>query len=286
MKIELTKAGFVHDGTLDDYIAKEKDVLCANSLTGDEDIDNETRQSLGLFDTLNGVAPQGMGNILAQIGANTVMPFGNPYTTAPVNVQPTGNGMKVAHPVTNPSNSCDPNCTNQNCKCGDKQADEIASDIMSDIDDQLIEEMDETFEDYGTGTKLSEDDFIFSIMIDPNASNDVGEPEAIIGINPLSFWNNNSCQYDQAIEVVLRKKYPVLRAMGDRFEEPEEGTFDMLDSDDCMTAKHISTHDTVENLCKAGVKFKRAYQDFMSQKDTQTIESMIIQLGYSHLIII
>ena len=263
MKLELSKAGFAHDGGLDDYISKQKEQLCANSLTGNEEADNETRQSLGLFDTLNGVTPNDMGAANIQMGPNTVMPFGNPYTTQPVNIKPTGNGMQVQKPA----------CTHQGCDCEETEEDTNA-----------ISEMDEAFEEE-MGTKLSDEEFIFSIMIDPNATNDVGEPEAIIGINPLSFWDKNGYQYDQHIEVILRKKYPVLQTLGMKFEEVQEGCFDMLDSDNWQTAKHISTRDTVENLCKSGVKFKRNFQDFMSQKDTQTIENMIIQLGYQHLII-
>jgi hypothetical protein len=94
LKLDLTKAGFVHDANLELYIDKKKEELCASIQTGSSEMDNEIRQSIGLFDAVNEVAPMGMGGN-TQVGPNTVMPFGNPYTTNPVNVNPNSNGMQI-----------------------------------------------------------------------------------------------------------------------------------------------------------------------------------------------
>jgi len=263
MKIQLSKAGFDHDGSLDDYISKEKDQLLSNSTTGLEEIDNEARQSMGLFDTLNGKAPINDSHDIA-VGPNTVMPFGNPYTTNPVNIQPTDNGIQVQKPT----------CTHQGCGCSD---DEDSDEVEAAI------EVEKDFEEEN-GYPIG-DEFIFSVYIEPTATNDISDPEAVISINPKSYWDKEGHQYDQHIESVVKSKYPHLKSMGTLLEEVEECCFDMLNSANLSTGKHLTTLDTVENLCKAGVKFERKYQDFMSQKDTQTVENMIIQLGYQHLII-
>ncbi len=92
LKIDLTKAGFVHDGNMELYINKKKEELCSTIQTGSSEMDNEIRQSLGLFDTINEIAPGGASN---QATANSVMPFGNPYTTNPVNVNPNSQGMNI-----------------------------------------------------------------------------------------------------------------------------------------------------------------------------------------------
>lgn len=264
MKIQLSKAGFDHDGSLDDYISREKDQLLSNSTTGLEEIDNETRQSMGLFDTLNGKAPFTDSDDTA-VGPNTVMPFGNPYTTKPVNIQPTGSGMQVQKPT----------CTHQGCGCDDLTDTEANKFVAMEVENDFEEE-----NGYPIGNE-----FIFSIFIEPTATNDISDPEAVISINPKSYWDMEGNQYDQHIESVVKSNYPHLNSMGMLLEEVEEGCFDMLDSVNLSTGKHLTTLDTIENLCKAGVKFERKYQDFMSQKDTQTVENMIIQLGYQHLII-
>ena len=121
MKIQLSKAGFDHDGSLDDYISKEKDQLLSNSTTGLEEVDNETRQSMGLFDTLNGKATIDDSDNTA-VGPNTVMPFGNPYTTNAVNVQPTGSGIQVQEST----------CTHQGCGCDE--------DLETEADNSFEEE--------------------------------------------------------------------------------------------------------------------------------------------------
>lgn len=233
LKLDLTKSGFVHDGNLENYINKKKEQLCSSIQTGSSDMDNEIRQSLGLFDTLNEIAPMGGANL-----NNTVMPFGNPYTTNPVSV----------------GNNSTPVSLNVN------QSDE--------------EE----------GLEYTEDEFIFAIVDEPTATNQLGDPQVTICITPKSYWLSDNCQYDQHIGHLLENKYPAIKALGDRLEEMCESTFTLNDTGNYQTAIHLGINDVIDTMCKSGIMLCKDFQDFISQKDTQNAVNIATQMGHQSMI--
>ncbi len=165
---------------------------------------------------------------------------------------------------------CDDNCSHD-------QTDD------NDIDDSATE-IEESFEQ-NNGYPIGEE-FYFSIYHEPTASNDLGDAEACISITPKSFWDKEGYQYDQHIDGLLRKKFPFINSLGDKFEEVQEGMFTIsnFDGTNLMTSVHIGLNDTIEMMCKSGIKFNRDYQNFMSQKDSQNVISIITQLGYQNII--
>lgn len=156
--------------------------------------------------------------------------------------------------------------------------------LISDEDDEVANEIEESFED-NNGYPIGEE-FYFSIYHEPTASNDLGDAEACIAITPKSFWDKEGYQYDQHIDGLLRKKYPLIKSLGDKFEEAQEGMFTIsnFDGTNLMTCSHIGLNDTIETMCKSGIKFNRDFQNFMSQKDSQNVVSIITQLGYQNII--
>ena len=237
LKLDLTKAGFVHDGNLENYINKKKEQLCSSIQTGSSEMDNEIRQSLGLFDTLNDVSPMGGAN--TQTGANTVMPFGNPYTTQPV-------------------------------KVGDNSTQVNLNVNQSDDEDESKE--------------FANDEFIFAIIDEPTATNDLGDPQISICITPKSYWLSENCQYDQHIGHLLNNKYAAISALGDRFEELCESTFALNDTGNYQTAKHMGINDVIDTMCKSGLMLCKDFQDFISQKDTQNAVNIATQMGHQSMI--
>lgn len=115
------------------------------------------------------------------------------------------------------------------------------------------------------------------------ASNDCGEPQCLVQITPKSYWDSEGCAYDDHIFDDLSKNFPLVKSLGpDIIEELEEGSFEINDKN-LQTC--LSINDTIETLCKIGIKPCIGFQNFMSQVDTQTLTNIVTQLGYQNLIL-
>ncbi len=134
-------------------------------------------------------------------------------------------------------------------------------------------------------TSIDDEEYIFAICEDLNASNQLLDPQAMIQITPKSYWLSDGCAYDQHIEQDLRSKYPHLKNLGRQLEELAEGSFTINDgSANINTMMHLNTQDTINELCKAGIKMNKDFQNFMSSKDTQMVEVTMNSLGFGNLI--
>jgi hypothetical protein len=134
------------------------------------------------------------------------------------------------------------------------------------------------------------DDFLFAIYEDTNGTDDLLDPKYSIAITPKSYFDQEGCMYDQHILHLLKAKYPSINAMGNRFSEEMECSFQLADSEDFMTAKAvISLEEIVDFLCKAGLVFKADFQDIIlnSQRTaiTQNVVDIINTTGNSASII-
>lgn len=139
---------------------------------------------------------------------------------------------------------------------------------------------DEDFEEmYG---EYKDDDFVFSIYEEEDASNECGDPKIVFSISPLSYFQAEGACFDQHLEHLLKKRFPAIKAMGDAFEEVQEGTFDIYDeTNDC----HWDIEQIVDFLCKVGIKPSTSYQKWCSKKDLQTLTDVVNKLGHQkHLI--
>ena len=165
----------------------------------------------------------------------------------------------------------------------EKNDDEIK---INNFDNHSIEDLEDIsielqeFEDnmgYPMGDK-----FLFSIYEDNTATGELGDPQIVFSVSPKSYFDKGGCAYDQHLEWVLKAKFPMLKQMGDSFEELSEGSFDFADEDnDC----HLSLNETVDILCKAGLIPSMAYQNLCSQKDLETLMETLEKLGHKHLLI-
>jgi hypothetical protein len=191
-------------------------------------------------------------------------------------------------------------CSHDNCGCGTLPAvvkeesgklNEIASidkfenfEPVDEDDAEAIMEIEEEFEEENGFAMGNE--WIFSIYYEPTASNLIDDPQCVLAIQPKSYWDNNKCHCDLHLEGIIRATFPSIKAMGDRFEEPMECSFQMSDFNgtNLHTAQCLSVSDCVEILCKAGIKPCKDFQDMMSSKDTQLLINTVTQLGYQNLI--
>lgn len=132
-------------------------------------------------------------------------------------------------------------------------------------------------------------EFLFSILYEPSNSNEIGDPQICIGITPKSYFDNEGCTYDQHIQDILCHKFPMIAELGDHLEEVEEGAFDLFSeldmSEGNITGKFADLTNTIDILCKAGLKFSAKYQDFMSSKDSALVQYVISTLGHNSSII-
>ena len=64
-----------------------------------------------------------------------------------------------------------------------------------------------------------DEEFMFAIYEDLTASNQLGEPQAMIQICPKSYWLSEGYAYDQHTEHELRMRYPYLKSLGHQLEE-------------------------------------------------------------------
>jgi hypothetical protein len=107
------------------------------------------------------------------------------------------------------------------------------------------------------------DEFIFAIQYDK-----AEDPQVCVAITPLSYWNNESCCYDQHIEHILHSKFPALQG---RIEEASEGNFFISNEE----GDYMHLQETIEFLSKSGLKFSTAFQNFMSNKDTGLVQFLV-----------
>jgi len=141
------------------------------------------------------------------------------------------------------------------------------SDMDNEEDEEAgnaeLEELEEEFEEQ-TGYPLGEE-FVFAIYED--------DGEISIPITPKSYWDNENCQYDGHVQEIIENRFPSLKNIPD-FGESCESTFE----------SSLDMNGIIEELCKAGIKPCRGFQDFISQKDTQDVMNIVTQLGYQNLI--
>jgi hypothetical protein len=151
----------------------------------------------------------------------------------------------------------------------------LTMDDLEDISEELQE-----FEE-SNGYQMG-DKFLFSIYEDLSATNELGDPQIVFSVSPKSYFDKEGYAYDQHLEWVLKAKFPMLKQMGNSFEELSEGEFDFADvENDC----HLSVDETIDILCKAGLIPCISYQNLCSQKDTQLFMDTLEKLGHKNLLI-
>ena len=123
------------------------------------------------------------------------------------------------------------------------------------------------------------DDFLFAIYEDTNGTDDLLDPKYSIAITPKSYFDQEGCMYDQHIIHLLKAKYPAINAMGSRFSEEMECSFQLADSEDFMNAKAvISLEEIIDFLCKAGLVFKSGFQDIILNSQRTSITQNVIDV--------
>jgi hypothetical protein len=123
------------------------------------------------------------------------------------------------------------------------------------------------------------DDFLFAIYEDTNGTDDLLDPKYSIAITPKSYFEQEGCMYDQHIIHLLKAKYPAINAMGNRFSEEMECSFQLADSEDFMNAKAvISLEEIIDFLCKAGLVFKSGFQDIILNSQRTSITQNVIDV--------
>jgi hypothetical protein len=172
---------------------------------------------------------------------------------------------------------------NSGCGSGGRHDHDDEYEVDEEVDDDDISEELEDFEDtygYPMGNE-----FLFAVHINPKATNDICDAKVMFVITPKNHFDNEGCCYDQHLEYVLRNKFPVLRAMGDSFEELAESSFQFNDGRDYDTAMPLDLIATIEVLCRAGIKFTPRFQTFMDNctgsSNTQLILDTMKTLGYN-----
>jgi len=149
-------------------------------------------------------------------------------------------------------------------------------------DNDISEELQDFEDTYGY---TMGNEFLFAVHINPEATNDICDAKVMFVITPKNHFDNEGCCYDQHLEYVLRNKFPVLKAMGDSFEELAESSFQFNDGRDYDTAKPLDLIATIEVLCRAGIKFTPRFQTFMDDctgsSNTQLLLDTMKTLGYN-----
>jgi hypothetical protein len=130
-----------------------------------------------------------------------------------------------------------------------------------------------------------DEEFMFAIYEDLSNSNQLGEPQAMIQICPKSYFLEEGYAYDQHTEHEIKLRYPYLRTLGHQLEELCESSYAINDgTPDLNRMMHLNTRDTIEELCKAGLKMNRDFQNFISSKDLQMVVNTMNSIGYSNLV--
>lgn len=145
-------------------------------------------------------------------------------------------------------------------------------EIEIEIDDEEVE--------------IMNDNFLFAIHRndDPNITNSLGniDPEFLIQITPYTFWKTEYFPYDEHTEDILRKKFPILKSLGQRLGEESESLYTILDEN---FDKFLNLKEILSILDAAGLKFNIEHQNHVSVKDTQMVLDEINHLGFQNIII-
>jgi len=155
--------------------------------------------------------------------------------------------------------------------------------IQDEDEEEIEEDEDELDEDE---QEFIDDKFLFAIYKDdtPGITNTFGnmDPEFTIVVTPYTYWKTENCCYDGHTETILKKKFPLLKSLGQRLGEEAESSYTILDEsfDNFLTLEEI-----LKLLGDAGLKINTEYQDFVSTKDSQMVLNEINRIGYNHIII-
>ena len=96
-------------------------------------------------------------------------------------------------------------------------------------DEDEIEEDDEDEDQQ----EFIDDKFLFAIYKNdtPGITNTFGnmDPEFTIVVTPYTYWKTENCCYDGHTETILKKKFPLLKSLGQRLGEEAESSYTILD---------------------------------------------------------
>lgn len=160
----------------------------------------------------------------------------------------------------------------------------FGSSNLSNKNDEELDEEDEELDEQDK--EIMDDEFLFAIYKDdtPGISNklDYMDPEFSIQITPYSYWKTENVPYDNHTENILRKKFPILKSLGQRLGEETESHYTILDE---SFDEFLNLEEILKILATAGLKFNIEHQNHVSVKDTQLVLNEINRLGYNHIII-
>jgi len=123
--------------------------------------------------------------------------------------------------------------------------------------------------------EIKDDEFLFAIYEAEDATNESCDPKIVFSICPESDMH-----YDQHLEHLLKSKFPMIKALGDAFEEVQEAEFDIYDEE----KGYWGVRDVVDFLCKAGIKPSVKFQKIASDKDLQLLLDTVNELGHQNLL--
>ena len=194
--------------------------------------------------------------MLASMGINLPQPAQMPI--------PTPSPIRIGARTFNNSNTTSNTTSNEE--------DEEDMDDEEDIDEDELEYMD--------------DKFLFAIYKNdtPGITNSLGnmDPEFTIVVTPNSYWKTENSCYDNHSENLLKKKFPLLKSLGQRLGEEEESSYTILDDN---FDKFLTLEEIITIFGDAGLFINKDYQDFVSVKDSQMVLNEINRLGYNNIII-
>ena len=154
----------------------------------------------------------------------------------------------------------------------------------NDEDDD--EKYDEEIELDEEEEEFMDDKFLFAIYKNdtPDITNSFGnmDPEFTIVVTPNSYWKTENSCYDNHSENLLKKKFPLLKSLGQRLGEEEESSYTILDDN---FDKFLTLEEIITIFGDAGLFINKDYQDFVSVKDSQMVLNEINRLGYNNIII-
>jgi hypothetical protein len=122
--------------------------------------------------------------------------------------------------------------------------------------------------------EIKNEDFLFAIYEAEDATNESCDPKIVFSICPESDMH-----YDQHLEYLLKMKFPMIKALGDAFEEVQEAFFDIYEE-----KGYWGVRDVVDFLCKAGIKPSVKFQKIASDKDLQLLLDTVNELGHQNLL--
>ena len=158
----------------------------------------------------------------------------------------------------------------------------LESSLNKDDEDEDEEEieLDEEEEEF------MDDKFLFAIYKNdtPDITNSLGnmDPEFTIVVTPNSYWKTENSCYNNHSENLLKKKFPLLKSLGQRLGEEEESSYTILDDN---FDKFLTLEEIITIFGDAGLFINKDYQDFVSVKDSQMVLNEINRLGYNNIII-